>query len=223
MIWRSGPVVNRSKTTKDHWSSPNWFQSSLLAMQIYQDRSQSQSLLAGAKNRTRPDFQTLQINHQAQDTPSVSYLRTHSTVPPITPSHAKPMVDQVWSNVNTTLLLCWVCFTVKSAKVQRCFTLWWYLTSLQQRRGFIGILKPTTFWGYAGNIHTRHRWNSSMKETWKNFFDVLMTETFITQQRWESSHGVNLDTWVELSTDQSIFRLLLLHWEFCVKITSPYL
>ena len=43
-----------------------------------------------------------QINHRAQDAPSVSYLRTCSTVPPITPSHAKPTVDQVQSNVNAT-------------------------------------------------------------------------------------------------------------------------
>ena len=47
--------------------------------------------------------QVAQINHRAQDAPSVSYLRTRSTVPPITPSHAKPTVDQVRSNVNATL------------------------------------------------------------------------------------------------------------------------
>ena len=43
------------------------------------------------------------INHQAQDAPSVSYLRTHSTVSPLVPSHADPTVVQVWSNVNAML------------------------------------------------------------------------------------------------------------------------
>ena len=43
------------------------------------------------------------INHRAQDAPSVSYLRTRSTVPPLVPSHADPTVVQVRSNVNATL------------------------------------------------------------------------------------------------------------------------
>jgi hypothetical protein len=43
------------------------------------------------------------INHRAQDAPSVSYLRTRSTVPPLIPSHADPTVVQVQSNVNATL------------------------------------------------------------------------------------------------------------------------
>ena len=44
-----------------------------------------------------------QINHRAQDAPSITYLRTRSTVPPIIPSHANPTMDQVQSNVNATL------------------------------------------------------------------------------------------------------------------------
>jgi len=43
------------------------------------------------------------INYRAQDAPSVSYLRTRSTVPPLIPSHADPTVVQVQSNVNAML------------------------------------------------------------------------------------------------------------------------
>ena len=44
-----------------------------------------------------------QINHRAQNAPSISYLRTRSTVPLIVPSHANPTVVQVQNNVNATL------------------------------------------------------------------------------------------------------------------------
>jgi hypothetical protein len=43
-----------------------------------------------------------EINHRANNAPSVSYLRTHSTVPPIILSHEQPTVQQVTSNVKAT-------------------------------------------------------------------------------------------------------------------------
>jgi hypothetical protein len=47
--------------------------------------------------------QVAQINHRASGAPSISYLRTHSTVPPITPSHQAPTVKKVEMNVDATL------------------------------------------------------------------------------------------------------------------------
>ncbi|KAF8802080.1 hypothetical protein BYT27DRAFT_7226487 [Phlegmacium glaucopus] len=47
--------------------------------------------------------QVTQINHCASGAPSVSYLRTCSTVPPIIPSHKFPMVQEVQMNVDATL------------------------------------------------------------------------------------------------------------------------
>ena len=44
-----------------------------------------------------------EINHRANHAPSVSYLRTRSTVPPIVPSHDQPTVSQVTSNVEAML------------------------------------------------------------------------------------------------------------------------
>jgi hypothetical protein len=44
-----------------------------------------------------------EILHRLEGAPSVSYLRSRSTVPPIIPSHAKPTVDQVSKNVDATL------------------------------------------------------------------------------------------------------------------------
>lgn len=44
-----------------------------------------------------------QINHRANGAPSVSYLRTRSTVPPIVPSHKHPTVKEVETNVDATL------------------------------------------------------------------------------------------------------------------------
>ena len=43
-----------------------------------------------------------EINHRANNAPSVSYLRTCSTVPPIVPSHEQPTVNQVTTNVEAT-------------------------------------------------------------------------------------------------------------------------
>jgi hypothetical protein len=43
-----------------------------------------------------------EINHQENDAPSISYLRTCSTVPSIVPSHAQPTVDEVRVNVEVT-------------------------------------------------------------------------------------------------------------------------
>jgi len=43
-----------------------------------------------------------EINHQANNAPSVLYLRTRSTVPPIVPSHEQPTVEQVTANVEAT-------------------------------------------------------------------------------------------------------------------------
>jgi len=43
-----------------------------------------------------------EINHRANHAPSVSYLRTRSTVPPIVPSHEQPTVNQVTANVEAT-------------------------------------------------------------------------------------------------------------------------
>ncbi|KAF8808492.1 hypothetical protein BYT27DRAFT_7210875 [Phlegmacium glaucopus] len=43
------------------------------------------------------------INHRADDRPSVSYLWSHSEVPPIIPSHEQPTTKQVQENVNATL------------------------------------------------------------------------------------------------------------------------
>lgn len=43
-----------------------------------------------------------EINHRANDAPSVSYLRTRSTVPAIVPSHEQPTIEQVMANVQAT-------------------------------------------------------------------------------------------------------------------------
>ena len=44
-----------------------------------------------------------QINHCASGAPSISYLRTRSTVPPIVPSHQAPTLKEVEVNVDATL------------------------------------------------------------------------------------------------------------------------
>jgi hypothetical protein len=44
-----------------------------------------------------------QINHGANGTPSVSYLRIRSTVPPIIPSHKSPTMHEVQINVDASL------------------------------------------------------------------------------------------------------------------------
>jgi hypothetical protein len=44
-----------------------------------------------------------QINHKANGAPSVSYLRTRSTVPPLNPSHAQPTIAQVQTNFEATV------------------------------------------------------------------------------------------------------------------------
>lgn len=44
-----------------------------------------------------------EINHRANNAPSISYLRTRSTVPLIIPSHQKPTVEHVRANVKATL------------------------------------------------------------------------------------------------------------------------
>jgi len=43
-----------------------------------------------------------EINHRANNAPSISYLRTRSTVPQIVPSHEQPTVDQIRINVEAT-------------------------------------------------------------------------------------------------------------------------
>jgi hypothetical protein len=43
-----------------------------------------------------------EINHRANNAPSISYLRTRSTVPSIVPSHKQPTVDEVRANVEAT-------------------------------------------------------------------------------------------------------------------------
>jgi hypothetical protein len=43
-----------------------------------------------------------EINHRASGGPSVSYLRTRSTVPPIVPSPGQPTIDEVRRNVEAT-------------------------------------------------------------------------------------------------------------------------
>lgn len=43
-----------------------------------------------------------EINHRANNAPSISYLRTRSTVPQIIPSHEQPTVDQIHANVEAT-------------------------------------------------------------------------------------------------------------------------
>ena len=44
----------------------------------------------------------VEINHQANNAPSISYLRTCSTVPLIIPSHKQPTADEVRANVAAT-------------------------------------------------------------------------------------------------------------------------
>ncbi|KAF8814769.1 hypothetical protein BYT27DRAFT_7219670 [Phlegmacium glaucopus] len=46
--------------------------------------------------------QIAEINHRANQAPSVTYLRTHSTVPPIIPSQQQPTVKEVKVNVEAT-------------------------------------------------------------------------------------------------------------------------
>jgi len=43
-----------------------------------------------------------EINHRANNAPSISYLRTRSTVPSIIPSHKQPTVEEVRANVEAT-------------------------------------------------------------------------------------------------------------------------
>ena len=43
------------------------------------------------------------INHHSGFGPSVSYLRSHSIVPPLIPSHGKPTIDQVATNLQSSL------------------------------------------------------------------------------------------------------------------------
>ena len=43
-----------------------------------------------------------EINHRGNNAPSVSYLRTRSTVPRFVPSRENPTVDQVTGNVEAT-------------------------------------------------------------------------------------------------------------------------
>ena len=43
-----------------------------------------------------------EINHQANNAPSISYFRTRSTVPSIVPSYMQPIVDEVRVNVEAT-------------------------------------------------------------------------------------------------------------------------
>ena len=38
-----------------------------------------------------------EINHQASNAPNISYLRTHSTVPQIVPSHEHTTADQIYA------------------------------------------------------------------------------------------------------------------------------
>lgn len=44
-----------------------------------------------------------QINHRASGTPSISYLRTRSTVPPVIPPHKFPTMQEIEANVDSTL------------------------------------------------------------------------------------------------------------------------
>ncbi|KAF8964489.1 hypothetical protein BDZ97DRAFT_1660101, partial [Flammula alnicola] len=44
-----------------------------------------------------------EINHRSQHAPSVSYLRTRSTVPPIVPSPGKPTKEEVQKNIESVL------------------------------------------------------------------------------------------------------------------------
>ena len=44
-----------------------------------------------------------QINHRANGAPSVTYLRTRSTVPPLIPSPAQPTIEQVQKNLEATI------------------------------------------------------------------------------------------------------------------------
>lgn len=44
-----------------------------------------------------------EINHRANGAQSVSYLRRHSTIPPLIPSHGQPTIEQVQHNVEATL------------------------------------------------------------------------------------------------------------------------
>jgi hypothetical protein len=43
-----------------------------------------------------------EINHRANNAPSVLYLRTRSTVPPIVPTPQQPTVEEIKANVNAT-------------------------------------------------------------------------------------------------------------------------
>ena len=43
-----------------------------------------------------------EINHRANNSPNTTYLRTCTTIPPIIPSHSKPMVEEVQKNVKVT-------------------------------------------------------------------------------------------------------------------------
>ena len=44
-----------------------------------------------------------QINHRANGVPSVTYLRSRSTVPPLIPSPAQPTIEQVQKNLEATI------------------------------------------------------------------------------------------------------------------------
>jgi hypothetical protein len=49
-----------------------------------------------------------EINHRANNAPSISYLRTRSTVPPIVPSHEQPTVEQSQQMLRQPLMGYWM-------------------------------------------------------------------------------------------------------------------
>jgi hypothetical protein len=122
-----------------------------------------------------------EINHQANNAPSILYLRTHSTVPLIVPSHAQPTVDEVKANVEATFDgVLEVIHSQSHSKFVHGVLMFDELTTEKRVRW---IQRPTTSWGYAGSMHTILQWSSPMKPTWRNCFRGLMMGKFTMQER----------------------------------------
>lgn len=128
------------------------------------------------------------INQCLNGAPGATYLSSCSIVPPLIASHAQPMEEEVQTNVKATLQSVhqWVRSTDLS-KGQCCIP-WSCLMNWRQKRGSIGIQRPTSSWRSVDSMRTGPRQSLSMRETWRSAFDTPTWEMMIKcimQQRWE--------------------------------------
>ena len=123
-----------------------------------------------------------EINHRANNAPSISYLRTRSTVvwcfffPLIIPSHQQPTADEVEKNVEASFN--GVLEVIHSQTHSKPIHTVLMFDELATEKRFAGIRRPTTSWGYAGSMPTTLRWSSPMRVTWRNYFRGLMRRRY---------------------------------------------